>query len=63
MFSTQAVRVAGGRFASTSTKRTFASVARLAVKDESSLRRAAPLLAATGLAVAGTVLYREVRRL
>jgi hypothetical protein len=59
----QAFRLAGRRLASTSTTRTFAAAARLAVKDESSLRRVAPLLAATGLAIGGTMLYREVRGL
>lgn len=57
MLTTFAVRLASRRIV---TSRTFASVARVAAKDETSVRQLVPLLAAAGLAVAGTALYREV---
>lgn len=57
MLTCRAVRLASRRIVST---RTFASAAQVAVKNDSSARQLAPLLAAAGLAVAGTALYREV---
>lgn len=61
MLTSQAVRCAGRRVVSSSTKRALASVTRLSANDESSLRRAAPLLVAAGLAFGGSALYGEVR--
>lgn len=58
MLTSRAVRLGSRRIAAGSS-RAFASAAQVSAKND--FRQLAPLLAAAGLAVAGTALYREVR--
>jgi hypothetical protein len=58
MLTSRAVRLGSRRIAAGSS-RAFTSAAQASAKND--IRQLAPLLAAAGLAVAGTALYREVR--
>lgn len=58
MLTSRVVRLGSRRIAAGSS-RAFTSAAQASAKND--IRQLAPLLAAAGLAVAGTALYREVR--